>query len=97
MLEADPEAARAIARDELTRYAQLPNNAKNWKRLGFTDDDIASLSDRLIDALFARGVVDAIAERIAQHRAAGADHVCVQVVPSRAGMHRDASGAFAGI
>lgn len=97
VLERDRDAALAIAREELSHYVQLPNYANNWRRLGFTDDDLASLSDRLIDALFAWGDVDAIAERIAQHRAAGADHVCVQVAPSRAGLHRDAWRALAGI
>jgi probable F420-dependent oxidoreductase len=97
VLETDPEAARAIAREELKDYAQLPNYANNWRRLGFTDDEIDARSDRLVDALFAWGDVDVIAERIAQHRAAGANHVCVQVVPSRAGMHRDAWRALAGI
>jgi len=58
---------------------------------------IASASDRLVDALFAWGDVDAIAERVAEHRAAGADHVCVQVVPSRAGLQRDAWRVLAGV
>jgi len=96
VLESDADAARAIAREELKRYAQLPNYTNNWKRLGFTDDDVTSLSDRLVDALFVWGDVDAVAERVTQHRAAGADHVCLQVVPGR-GMHRDAWKALAGI
>ena len=37
-------------------------------------------SDRLVDALVAWGDEDAIAARVADHRAAGADHVCVQVL-----------------
>ena len=90
VLETDPQTARAIARQELEHYARLPNYVNNWKRLGFDDGDVSSLSDRLIDALFAWGDVDAIAERVAQHRAAGADHVCLQVVPSQAGMHPEA-------
>jgi hypothetical protein len=81
----------------LSSYALLPNYSNNWKRLGFSDDDVASLSDRLVDALFAWGDVDVIAERIAEHRAAGANHVCVRVVPSRSGMHRHAWRALAGI
>jgi hypothetical protein len=61
-------------------YAGLPNYVNNWKRLGFTDDDVASLSDGLVDALIAWGDVDAIAARVDEHRAAGADHVCLQVL-----------------
>ena len=51
-----------------------------WKRLGFTDEVAASLSDRLIDALIAWGDPGTVAERVQAHRDAGADHVCVQVV-----------------
>jgi hypothetical protein len=61
-------------------YQQLPNYVNNWRRLGFTDDDITNASDRFIDALFAWGTADKIAERVKAHHAAGADHVCVQVI-----------------
>lgn len=61
-------------------YFALPNYVNNWKRLGFTDDDVASRSDRLIDALVAWGDVDAIKARIDAHREAGADHVCIQTL-----------------
>ena len=37
-------------------------------------------SDRLFDAIIAWGDENAIASRVAEHRAAGADHVCVQVI-----------------
>lgn len=80
VLATDPDAARAAARHALSVYAFLPNYVNNWKRLGFTDDDVASLSDRLVDALVAWGDVDAIAARVEEHRAAGADHVCVQLI-----------------
>ena len=81
VLETDPSTARGIARQALATYLGLPNYANNWRRDGFTDDDIADGgSDRLIDALFAWGDVDAIAARVQEHRDAGADHVCVQVL-----------------
>jgi probable F420-dependent oxidoreductase len=97
VFESDPDVARSIAREEVTPYAQLPNYIANWKHMGFTDDDIATVSDRLIDRLFAWGDVEAIAERVAEHRAAGADHVCLQVMPAHAGLHRDAWQELAGI
>ena len=51
------------------------------KRQGFTDDDIANGgSDRLVDALVVWGDETAIARRVQEHRDAGADHVCVQVL-----------------
>lgn len=81
VLESDPIAARAIARNHLAMYLPLPNYANNLRRLGYGDADFASPgSDRLVDAIVAWGDVDAIAARVAEHRAAGADHVCVQVL-----------------
>jgi probable F420-dependent oxidoreductase len=83
VLETDPTRAREIARMHLATYLGLPNYANNWKRQGFTDDDIANGgSDRLVDALVAWGDEEAIADRVRQHRDAGADHVCVQVLTS---------------
>jgi probable F420-dependent oxidoreductase len=81
ILETDAQRARAIARTNLVRYFELPNYTNNWKRLGFTDDDIADGgSDRLIDALVAWGDEAAIAKRVQEHRDAGASHVCIQVL-----------------
>lgn len=81
VLETDPAKARAIARSNIAHYFALPNYTNNWKRLGFTDDDIADGgSDRLVDALVAWGDESAIAARVQEHRNAGASHVCVQVL-----------------
>ena len=81
VLETDPDRARAIARTHLSMYLGLPNYSNNWKRIGFTDDDLADGgSDRLVDALVVWGDEEAIARRVAEHRAAGADHVCLQVL-----------------
>ena len=50
-------------------------------RLGFTDEDLLDGgSDRLVDALVAWGDESALARRVQEHRDAGADHVCVQVL-----------------
>lgn len=80
VLDTDPDAARAVARNALSIYATLPNYTNNWKRLGFTDEDVETLSDRLVDALVAWGDVDAVGARVQAHRDAGADHVCVQLL-----------------
>jgi probable F420-dependent oxidoreductase len=86
VLEADPDRAREIARGKLSVYFGLPNYVNNWKRYGFTDADITGGgSDRLVDTLVAWGDEDAIAARVRQHRDAGADHVCVQVLTEREG------------
>ncbi len=81
VLSTDPTQARELARGHLAGYLALPNYANNWKRFGFTDDDVADGgSDRLVDALVAWGDEAAIVARVDEHRAAGADHVCVQVL-----------------
>lgn len=81
VLETDASAARAIGRRMLATYLSLPNYTNNLRRLGFGDDDLADGgSDRLVDALVAWGDEEAIAARVAAHRDAGADHVCVQVL-----------------
>jgi probable F420-dependent oxidoreductase len=79
VLEADPARAREVARASLANYFQLPNYTRSWLRLGFTEDDVAPPgSDRLIDAIVAWGEPDAVAARLAEHLAAGADQVAVQ-------------------
>jgi len=80
VLDTDPDRARALARGALKRYLALPNYVNNWKRLGFTDDDVNNISNKLVDSLFAWGSVDTIAQRINEHLSAGADHVCLQVI-----------------
>jgi probable F420-dependent oxidoreductase len=78
---ADDDTARAWARAWSVDYLELPNYADNWRRMGFDDDDVAGHgSDRLLDAAFAWGSLDRIAERVRAHLDAGADHVCVQVI-----------------
>ncbi|HEY7595678.1 MAG TPA: LLM class F420-dependent oxidoreductase [Actinophytocola sp.] len=81
VLETDPAVARRIARERLGPYLSMVNYANNWRRLGFTDDDLAGGgSDRLVDALIVWGDEEAIRSRVAQHHAAGADHVALQVL-----------------
>ena len=83
VLTADVEKARAVGRKALEIYLNLTNYLNNWKRLGFTDEDVAKPgSDRLVDAVVAYGTVDAIAARLKEHLDAGADHVPVQVLTS---------------
>ncbi len=81
VLTTDAGKARAVGRKALEIYLNLNNYLNSWKRLGFTDSDVAKPgSDRLVDAVVAYGTVDAIAARLKQHLDAGADHVPVQVL-----------------
>jgi probable F420-dependent oxidoreductase len=81
VLSTDPEVARDAARKHMAVYLTLPNYVNNLRRLGWDDDDLAGGgSDGLVDALVAWGEPGAVAARVAEHHAAGADHVCVQVL-----------------
>ena len=82
VLETDQEAARAIGRPRVrTPYLGLVNYTANLRRLGWTEADLADGgSDALIDALVAHGDPGTVAALLAEHLAAGADHVCIQLL-----------------
>lgn len=82
VLEKDASRAREIARAHTSFYLRLPNYVNNLRRLGFSDDDFGDGgSDRLVDAIVAWGDVATTMDRLRAHQAAGADHVCIQVLP----------------
>jgi probable F420-dependent oxidoreductase len=81
VLTTDPERARAIGRQALDIYFNLVNYRNNWKREGFSEEEVTRPgSDRLVDAMVAYGTPDQIAARLKRHLDAGADHVPVQVI-----------------
>jgi probable F420-dependent oxidoreductase len=81
VLDPNRETAAATARDYLRGYLRMINYTNSLSRVGFQPDDFADGgSDRLLDAVFALGDADAIAEKVNTFLAAGADHVAVQVV-----------------
>jgi probable F420-dependent oxidoreductase len=81
VLTSDRETALRRAREHLKIYLDLPNYRNNWLRLGLTEDDFADGgSERLVDRLVVSGDEAAIRARVDEQLAAGADHVCVQVL-----------------
>ncbi|MDL2335771.1 MAG: TIGR03620 family F420-dependent LLM class oxidoreductase [Chloroflexota bacterium] len=99
VLTTDRSAGLDIARRFAHNYLLLPNYANNLRRLGWSDTDIESESDKLIDAVVAIGDVDAIVRRVNDHLAAGADHVCVQIRAEKStdpavGAYRELAVAF---
>ncbi|WP_237569926.1 LLM class F420-dependent oxidoreductase [Mycolicibacterium lacusdiani] len=81
VLSTDVDEAREVGRGAVDFYLNLSNYLNNWKRLGFTDEDIAKPgSDKLIDAVVAHGTADAVAARLNEHLGSGADHVAIQVL-----------------
>ncbi len=78
----DPERARELARGPLRFLTSVPGSgyAANLRRMGFSEDEIAQLPDRLIDAVVAWGDLDSVATRISEQLRAGADQVAVNVL-----------------
>lgn len=82
VLSEDADFARGIGREWVRGYLAMPNYANNLLRSGFSEDDVHSVSDRLVDAIVVWGNEEAILARVNEHKSAGADHVCVQVLDS---------------
>jgi len=82
ILSKSADEARSAARTNLARYLSWVNYRRHLRRIGFNGDDFESGgSDRLIDGLYAWGDEEDIKRRVTEHLDAGADHVCLQVVP----------------
>ena len=80
LLEEDPNKARDLCRDTAKIYNKLPNYRNNWLRMGLSEEDIDSLSDKFIDTTFAWGSSKDIENRVKEHFDAGANHVCIQPI-----------------
>ncbi|ARX86383.1 TIGR03620 family F420-dependent LLM class oxidoreductase [Streptomyces alboflavus] len=86
VLDTDPARAREVATEHVVGYLRAPHQLASLRRLGFQEEaDSGEPSRRLVDAIVAYGDVDAIHARVAEHFAAGADHVCVQVLTADPG------------
>jgi hypothetical protein len=48
--------------------------------MGFAEEEIAQVSDRLVDAVLAWGDLDTVAARVSEHLRAGADQVALSVL-----------------
>ncbi len=80
VFDSNPTTARQTARNHMGMYLALPNYANNLRRLGWSDEDITTASDRIVDAIVAWGTTEQIVARLRAHLDAGADHVSVQVL-----------------
>ncbi len=72
---ADRETARARARNAVAASLSRSWYAATITRLGYSGQQIAAVSDELVNAIVAHGDPDSIAAMVGAHRAAGADHV----------------------
>ena len=76
----DRDVVRGAAAEPLGFLTQQGGYRSNLTRLGFTEADIDGVSDRLLDGITAWGEPDAIAARIAEYPAAGADQVVLRIL-----------------
>ena len=75
VLDVNAEEARKTARETLAFLVTLPAYVRSFRRQGFSEEEVASLSDSLIDGLVACGRSTDIIKCAREHLAAGADHV----------------------
>jgi probable F420-dependent oxidoreductase len=80
VLSTDAARARETARGPLRFLSGVGGYRDNFARMGFSDADIAGLSDDLVDEVVTWGDADAIAARVSEHRRAGADQVVLTIL-----------------
>ncbi|WP_254207282.1 TIGR03620 family F420-dependent LLM class oxidoreductase [Nocardia alni] len=73
----DLDQARAAARQQVVNALDRGNARATLAEFGYTAEELADPSDRLVDALVAHGTPDMIATEVRAHLAAGADHVAL--------------------
>lgn len=78
--ETDAARAREAARVPLRFLSGVPGYRASFTRMGFTDTDVASLSDELVDQLVTWGNTGAIMARANEYLRAGADQVALTVL-----------------
>lgn len=80
VLTTDYQRGLRIAREHVARYAHAINYSGHFERLGYSKEQIESLDEALVSDLVAWGDEAVVRSRIDEQLAAGADHVCVQVL-----------------
>ncbi len=73
--DSDFARAKAAAREMLSTSLARESYAGTMARLGYSAREIAEVTDRLVDDVVAHGGPGAIADKVNEHVAAGADHV----------------------
>lgn len=97
ILTEDAAMARATGANVLRFYSRAPGYVNAWKRMGFSEEDIDSQSDRLVDGLVAWGSVERIEQRLAEHAEAGATQICIHPLDPETGQGRPDREALAAL
>lgn len=86
VLNSDPAAARAIAREFLSAYLKIDYYRAAYSKIGFGPEDFENDgSDRLIDAIVAWGDAAKIKQRVDEYAAAGATRVVLNPIRASRG------------
>lgn len=80
VLDRDAVRARSTARRPLGFLTSMAGYQKSLRRQGFSPEDIADVSDHLVDRLVARGDPAEVIRHAERLHTAGADHVHVTVL-----------------
>ncbi|MUL85829.1 MULTISPECIES: TIGR03620 family F420-dependent LLM class oxidoreductase [unclassified Mycolicibacterium] len=75
----DRELARTVAAGPLQFLAGQGGYRRNLLRQGFTETEIDTVGDRLLDGVTAWGAPELISQRVAEYHSAGADQVVVRI------------------
>lgn len=94
IVESDPERARTLARQPFG-FFRGPY-VSSFRRMGFSQLEIDTAADRLIDGTMAWGSPEAIADKISAYREAGADQVVLSVVTPTGELPREQWRRLAG-
>src|ERR1700728_2722571 len=74
--DTDLSRAKPAARQRVAGRLSMPGTyAATMARLGYSDQEITEVSDRLVDEIVGYGDAAAITAKVREHLAAGADHV----------------------
>jgi probable F420-dependent oxidoreductase len=73
--DADADRAKATARESVSVRLAAPSYTARIAGLGYSAQEIAEVSDLLVDAIVAHGDSTAVAVKVREHLLAGADHV----------------------
>lgn len=85
VLTEDASVAFDVADRAIARYGRLPNYRNNWKRLGYSEDEIERRAPRFVESVVAWGNAEALRNRVDAHYHAGATHVCIQALSTSEG------------
>lgn len=84
-IERDAAVAREAARAPLRFLSGVGGYTSNFRRMGFSEPEVAGLDDRFVDSVVAWGDADAVAARVTEHLDAGADQVAIGVLATETG------------